>query len=144
MRDNLASRLIPLRLRRLWASRKQLPRVTRWLIFWGTPFVVIEVGLFVVTGLDAHARHTSGWRSAVEVTVATKDPFTVHTGFAVALAIASVFVVPAIIGVAAAVVVAEQLRRMRRPREEIFEELEGVKNQLLKLEARIPTKRDEP
>jgi hypothetical protein len=135
--DDLAPRLMPLRLRRLWASRKQLPRVTRWLWFWGLPFLTVGVGLFVVTGLDAHGRHASGWHLAVDVAVGSRDPFSVHTGFAVALAVASVFVVPAIVGVVAALVVNEQIRRMRRPKEEIVEELQGVKEQLRKLEASV-------
>jgi hypothetical protein len=123
------------RIRRLWASRKQLPRVKRWLYFWGIPLVAVALGLFVATGLDAHVAHVSDWRTAVDVALGEQDPFAVHTGFAVALAIASVFVVPAVIGVAAALVVEEQLRRMRRPKEEILEELKGIKEQLSKLEA---------
>ena len=134
---------MPLWFKRWWASTKEFPRVKRWLYFWGAPLILIEVGLFVATGLDANVRNVNGWRSAVDVAITTRDPFTVHTGFAVALAIASVFIVPAIIGVAAAVVVEEQLRRMRRPREEIYKELAGVKDQLLKLEARLPPERKE-
>jgi hypothetical protein len=135
MSDDTTPRFAPVWLKRLVASIKQLPRLKRWLYFFGAPLLFIELGLFVATGLDANVKNVSGWRSAVDVAIATTDPFTVHTGFAVALAIASVFVVPAIIGVAAALLVEEQLRRMRQPREEIYEQLEGVKDQLRALEA---------
>lgn len=123
-------------LARLWTSRKSLPRVKRWLYFWGIPLVGLWVLLFILTALEAHAPRTSGWHSAVDVAVTATDPFTVHTAFAVALAISSVFVVPAIIGVAAAVVVEEQLRRMRRPAPEIEDELADLRDELREIKSR--------
>jgi hypothetical protein len=129
-------RFAPLQsLARLWTSRKSLPRVKRWLYFWGIPLVGLWVLLFILTGLEAHAARTSGWRSAVDVAVTTTDPFTVHTVFAVALAISSVFIVPAVIGVAAAVVVEEQLRRMRRPAAEIEAEVADLRDELREIKS---------
>lgn len=134
MSDDTAPRFAPAWLKRRVASIKALPRLKRWLYCFGLPLLFLELALFVATGLDASVKNVSGWRSAVEVATTTKDPFTVHTGFAVALAIASVFVVPAIIGVIAALVVEEQLRRMRQPTENIYKQLQGVQDELRELQ----------
>jgi hypothetical protein len=135
MSDDTAPRFAPAWLKRWVASIKALPRLKRWLYCFGLPLLFLELALFVATGLDAHVKNVNSWRSAVDVAIATTDPFTVHTGFAVALAIASVFVVPAIIGVVAALVVEEQLRRMRQPKDDIYKQLQGVQAQLRELEA---------
>jgi hypothetical protein len=130
-------------IKRLWASRKLLPTTQRWLIFTGVPLLAVWLGLFVLTALEAHRLKTSGLELAVNVALNETDPFTVHTGAAVALAFVSVLLVPVLIGAAVGLVVGEQLRRMRLPKTEVVEDLEHevkqMRERLMQLEKHQPT-----
>jgi TRAP-type C4-dicarboxylate transport system permease small subunit len=113
-----------LALERLRTFRKALPKGLRWLFDTGVPCLLVWVIVFVWTGAEAYASKVSGWEAAVGVSTGTTDPFQVHAGVAVALAILSTFLVPVLIGSVVGIVVEAQMRRMRQPPEKVEGDLE--------------------
>ena len=124
-----------------------VPLGGQWLVRWGLPLASVWVGLFLAVGLsNVHSPTCTtqgcGWQVAVNEATITQDPFQVNeaspyvdrpghvshrddagTDLAVAEITYTVFLVPALIGSAVALLVAMYLDRRQRPPVEVLREL---------------------
>lgn len=81
------------------------PGPLRWFAFRGIWIALIEIGLFVGTGVDTK------WQHAVDVVLGIAVPWGPGVGVATPLAIISWLLVPAIVGAIAAILVTDYIKR---------------------------------
>ncbi len=86
----------------------------QWVLLYGPLMAVAWVALFVATGLAGGAIADGSFGVALEIALGTKGPFASRADVAgVPLAVLSMLLMPALVGAIVAIVIAEQLRRLR-------------------------------